>query len=307
MPFGIRGAARFGWGATRGGVDLGPRRLAARRRRRREAATRGGRTLGGSGLLSAVIVLALTPLSGSSATRPGQSTASAIPAVGTGAVPSVGPLFGASLARPHWCTAALLAVQGRDVVLTAAHCLRGTAAGVQFVPGYSQGRAPYGVWQVTAAYVDPRWLTRQDPQHDYALLVLAPHIVGRRRVLLQESVRGNVLWTAPAAGQLVNVVGYRAGVGDRAIACTARVYWHGGYPAFDCHGYTGGTSGAPFLTHYPGGGLAVRGAIGGLTQGGCLESTSYTSRFAPDAAAVLRRAQLGSRPDVLPAPRPSGC
>lgn len=313
MVFGfrVRRADRGGRGTTdgapRSGVVLGPRRQAGQLRRRREAAARRGRTVAGTGLLSAVIVLALAPLAGSSATRAGQSAAAGIPVAVTGGVASVGPLFGSSLTQPHWCTAALLAVPGRDIAVTAAHCLRGTGAGLQFVPGYSQGKAPYGVWQVTAAYVDPRWLSRRDPQHDYALLALAPHVVGQRRVLLQDSVRGSVLWTAPAAGQVIDAVAYRTGVGDRPITCAARVYWYRGYPAFDCHGYTAGTSGAPFLARYPGGGLAVRGVIGGLQQGGCRESTSYTSRFAADAAGVLRRAQLGARADVLPQPGGSGC
>jgi V8-like Glu-specific endopeptidase len=193
------------------------------------------------------------------------------------------------------------------VVITAAHCVNGTGAGLRFVPGYTRGRAPYGVWQVAAAYVDPRWRSRQDPRHDYAFLVLAPHVVRGRRVLLQDAVPGGLLRTAPATGRKVTVIAYPAGIGDDPISCTARVYRYRGFPAFDCHGYTTGVSGGPFLTADPGGGTAVRGVIGGLNQGGCSEFTSYTSSFTADAAATLRRAQPGARSDVLPVAGPSGC
>ena len=42
-----------------------------------------------------------------------------------------------------------------------------------FAPGYDSGATPYGVWTTTQAYVDPSWLSRQDPQHDYAILRVA--------------------------------------------------------------------------------------------------------------------------------------
>ena len=74
------------------------------------------------------------------------------------------------------------------------------------------------------------------------------------------------------------------------ISCTTRTYRRSGYPAFDCHGYVGGTSGAPWLSGVPGREGVVTGVIGGLQEGGDVERTSYSPAFGADIMRLYRRA-----------------
>ena len=223
-----------------------------------------------------------------------------------GGTPAVGVVLPRGMGSRHTCVGSVIRDQGADVVLTAAHCLSGTTKGVQFAPGYHDGVAPYGVWTVSAAYVDPRWISVQDPRADYAFLVMAPLQRQGRMVHLHDVIRGNVLGTAPPKGRGVTVIAYAAGLNDKPITCSTKTYLSGRYPAFDCHGFVGGTSGGPWLAKN-GTDLVVQGIIGGLHQGGCFEYTSYSPPFDRTTVAVFRRAQRGAAPDALPRRPDDGC
>jgi V8-like Glu-specific endopeptidase len=238
------------------------------------------------------------------------ATASAAPPIPTArtfdGVPGVGALFLNGTSQPHSCTADVISSPGRDLVLTAAHCLSGGGQGAEFAPGYHDGETPYGVWQVTAAYVDPHWLSTQDPQRDYAFLRIAPQRRAGRSMRLGDVVPGYALGTAPRPGDRVQVVSYPYGIDDKPITCSVPTYALTGYPSFDCHGYVGGTSGSGWLARR-GRSQVVVGLIGGLHQGGCVEYTSYSPRFDGDTFALYLRAARGGRPDVLPEPGSDGC
>ncbi len=222
--------------------------------------------------------------------------------------PTVGPLFRSGLSNRHGCTASVLTSPHRDLVLTAAHCISGTAAGYQFAPGYDAGKTPYGVWTVTHAYVDPSWVSSQDPQHDYAILQVADQERGRRVIGVQDVTGGNRLGFAPRPGQRVTDVAYNSGINDQPIRCTVPTYRTSGYPSFNCHGYVGGSSGSPWLARVPGTRTTlVKGVIGGLHQGGCFEYTSYSSAFGIDAYRLWLRASLGLDPDTVPTAGGDGC
>jgi V8-like Glu-specific endopeptidase len=237
------------------------------------------------------------------------------------------------LGQRHTCTASVLRSPGHNLILTAAHCIAGTGAGVLFAPGYHDGRAPYGVWTAERAYVDPSWIIGQDPAHDLAILTLRPQRRAGHTVNVQDRAGGNILGPAPAGGTLVQVPAYPVGINDDPINCRDRTYLTTGYPSFDCHFYVDGTSGAPFLrardddseghgegdSHRQGDGQGdgqggghgdaevVVGVIGGLHQGGCVDYTSYSSPFGSDTRRLLDRASRGLSPDVLPTPGSAGC
>jgi V8-like Glu-specific endopeptidase len=258
----------------------------------------------------ALTVLAVLLLSLSLAGAAGASTPRELPvATHVPAIATVGPLFGNGLGHDHGCTASVLLSPRHDLILTAAHCVSGSGAGMLFAPGYSSGATPYGVWTTTQAYVDPSWISRQDPQHDYAILRLAHQNRGGRQVGVQDVVGGgNLIALAPRPGQQLSVPGYPAGINDQPIDCAVRDYDTGGYPSFDCAGYFGGTSGSPWLIATGNSHLSlVAGVIGGLHQGGCVDYTSYSSAFSLDTYRLWLRASLGAKPDTVPAAGSDGC
>lgn len=219
---------------------------------------------------------------------------------------SIGVLAQTSAVQSHSCTAAVVSSSGGDVIVTAAHCVVGTGAGLVFAPGYRHGAAPYGTWDVRAAFVDPAWLTSQDPDDDVAFLVVAPSASNPNREPVQAAVGGFALGQAPAAGAAVQVTGYVVAADD-PIACGAVVYPTAGYPSFDCDGFAGGTSGGPWVATGANGADVLAGVIGGPHQGGCVESTSYSSPFTTGTAALLVRAESGGAADTLPSPGGDGC
>ncbi|MBV9487089.1 MAG: signal peptide-containing protein, partial [Frankiaceae bacterium] len=73
----------------------------------------------------------------------------------------------------HTCTASVVRSKHRDLIVTAAHCVRkGDGSGYTFVPGYNDGKTPYGVWRTVAAYGAAKWRHqgKRSTQRDWAFL-----------------------------------------------------------------------------------------------------------------------------------------
>jgi hypothetical protein len=248
---------------------------------------------------------ATLPATGSSA---GATTPTAQP--GPPFAPQIGAIFfpsvlGSSLllGLPHTCSGSVVHSAGRNLVLTAAHCVYGSGIGYDFVPAYHDGIAPYGVWSATRVYLDPAWASGHDPAHDYAFLQVLPRSIHGVRTNVEDVTGSYTLGTVPTPGTAVTVTGYLLGSKDEPLHCTAPVYYTGAYPSFDCGGYREGTSGGPWVT-----GSTVVGVIGGLHQGGCKDSTSYSAPFGADTLADWQRASTGSgRPDFVTPPGGPGC
>ncbi|GAA4477878.1 hypothetical protein GCM10023094_20880 [Rhodococcus olei] len=245
-----------------------------------------------TGAAAAVLLAATVTSAGSPVASAGPGARAADPD------PRIGPLF-VDGTPVHFCSGAVLDSAGGDLVVTAAHCLVGTGVGVGFVPGFDRGAAPFGEWAVTQVYLDPRWVATQDPRSDYAVVRVrrADAAVGGG---VEASVGGGLPMTvAPAVGVGVTVTGYPAG-NDRPVACTGGVTSTAGFPTLDCGGLSDGTSGAPWVDA-----SGVGAVVGGLDQGGCTDSVSYSSAFGPDALTLVRRADGGEPGDVAP-PAPTG-
>ena len=227
-----------------------------------------------------------------------------------GGVPSVGAVFDDGVTHPHSCSASVVLTPRGGLVLTAAHCVAGTGAGLLFAPNYDDGRTPFGVWTVQKAWVSPRWVRSQDPRTDYAFLQVAPQTRQGRTVHVQDVTGGSLLGLAPRAGTTVTSVAYPYGIDDEPITCVNRIVTTAGYPTFNCHGYPGGTSGSPLLLGGPthrGLPTVVVGLIGGLHQGGCYEWNSFSSPFGRDTLTTYLRAASGRPADTVPTAGSDGC
>lgn len=225
-------------------------------------------------------------------------------------LPQVGALFaGSSDQGLHFCTASVVHSSAGDVIATAAHCLSGTGVGLTFAPGYHDGVAPHGLWSVTAAYVDPRWLRSHDPTVDVAFLTVAPQTRDGRKVEVEHAVGADRLAVDQSLTTAVTVVAYPGQVGGRPLRCATTTYAHLGYAAFDCGGYVDGTSGGPWLMRFdPATGRGrLYGVIGGLNQGGCKPDTSYSAHFDAGTARLLARAAKGGPGDTVPPAGSDGC
>jgi hypothetical protein len=230
------------------------------------------------------------------ADRPAPSKSPTISDTGqaVGGVPDVGALFTASAGKlgTHFCTASVVHSAGGDQAVTAAHCMTGAQGQVVFVPGYANGKEPYGVWPVTAVYTDQDWQSAQDPDDDVAFLRLSDASGGVPVEGVTGAERLGTGWPVPA---LVRVIGYPGDV-DQPLSC---VNWAKSFSAtqleFDCDGYTDGTSGGPFLVGTSGaaGQGTVIGVIGGYEQGGDTSEVSYAAAFGAAAKALYQKAEAG--------------
>ncbi len=262
-------------------------------------------------IMLAVVALALpaTALAltlGSSA-RAGAAGADRMPtATRSAGVPEVGALYAGPRAARHACTASVVHSPRGNTLVTAAHCVVGSGSGMVFAPGQRGARFPFGRWIVTAAYLEPEWVTRQDPDADVAFLTVAPRTINGVRTEIEQAVGAFARGSGAVRGQRVTIIGYPAGGPNNPITCTTTVYLVRRFPSFDCRGFVSGTSGGPWLRvtrHGP----QIVGVIGGLNQGGCYDYTSHSARLARDADTAYGRASEGAPPDVAPVGDGDGC
>ncbi|MBO3749564.1 hypothetical protein J5X84_26090 [Streptosporangiaceae bacterium NEAU-GS5] len=80
--------------------------------------------------------------------------------------------------RPHWCTATSVQSNYHNLVATAGHCVYDTVANDStldkwvFVPGYYQGKTPWGIYVGKQAYTHYDFDVYEDGDRDYAFVVV---------------------------------------------------------------------------------------------------------------------------------------
>lgn len=194
----------------------------------------------------------------------------------------VGALFEHDETGEHFCTASVVASPGEDLLITAAHCINdGDGSGykqdIVFIPGYRDGAMPYGIWTPQRLIVAPQWANSADPNFDVGFIVLQPHDGAN----IQQVLGANQLGHDAGYQNLVRVTGYPSSAGA-PITCTN---WTSRQSAtqleFDCDGYTGGTSGSPWVSGFDPQTRTgtIVGVIGGYEQGGDTPSVSYSAYF----------------------------
>lgn len=76
------------------------------------------------------------------------------------------------------CSGSTVGGVSPSVVMTAAHCVSSGAGAWasdwRFIPGYANGRAPYGVYAASAFYVAKAWASGADEDDDVAFVVTRP-------------------------------------------------------------------------------------------------------------------------------------
>ncbi|MFI9156806.1 trypsin-like serine peptidase [Kitasatospora aureofaciens] len=235
-----------------------------------------------------------TPTDSPSATAPATPDAHSVVLGATGAAPAdnretatVGALFSGSVAPGnHFCTASVLHSATGNLLLTAAHCLT-SADGVTFAPGYRDGSAPYGTWQVTAIHTASGWSEKGDVDEDFAILETAPSN-GRK---VEDVVGGNKLGTDEPFGATVRLYGYPADA-EVPNLCTNTTAQQSAYQrVIQCPSYPSGTSGGPWINTATG---DVVGAIGGYQQGGDTDDTSYSAYFDHTIAELYDQAEAAA-------------
>jgi V8-like Glu-specific endopeptidase len=237
--------------------------------------------------LAAVVfgVLVVIPASG-------KASKVAMPSAAPGQSPAVGALFSMSDGhlQTHFCSASVVDSPSGDLVLTAAHCVTNSSSSpLAFVPDYSNGKAPYGIWVVSRVIVDQNWQSSSDPDDDFAFLVV--HRQGSQTPV-QDLTGAEAIGFNEPAGQKVLVAGYPGDLNTQISCVNTVISFSPTQLQFDCGGYTDGTSGGPFLADVvaPGTPGIVMGVIGGYQQGGDTPSVSYAARFGPSMEDLYKTA-----------------
>lgn len=122
----------------------------------------------------------------------------------------------------HFCTATVVHSPGRNLIVTAGHCLLAGRAGegaATFAPAYADGRVPYGTWKIAEVFEDPRWADGTNDDYDLAFARLAPDASGRN---IEDVTGAAVLDTTGRTDEQVTVTGYPRTARSRAPACPAR-------------------------------------------------------------------------------------
>ncbi|MEU5281790.1 trypsin-like serine peptidase [Streptomyces asoensis] len=239
-------------------------------------------------LLGAVVLLAVTSASEAAADGgPGPLGVTAV-AAATAQSDRVGALFSADdaeagrLTGEHFCTASVVHSPHGDLIATAAHCLTG-AGELAFVPGYRDGKAPYGSWRVGRVFLPDGWSKGQDEDSDVAFALVDE----RDGKGVEDVVGANRFATRTTTGATaVTVTGYPDAL-EVPIRCTNRPTAHTAtQQRVECPDFTGGTSGSPWVNGYG----EVVGVLGGHEQGGATADISYSVVLGPEAAELYRDA-----------------
>ncbi|WP_405526541.1 trypsin-like peptidase domain-containing protein [Streptomyces avidinii] len=261
-----------------------------------------------------------TPAAASPLPAPAPAVVPRLPALTPGVgqdfdgVPVAGRMFLVKGGGAYFCTASVVSSPGRNLVLSAAHCLLGSdTQQVAFVPKYTKAKPqPYGMFPVlrdaggrSRIWIDPRYRSQgvdRAAALDVAFAQVGPNARG---VPVESVVGGNRLVTgAGYAHARVTLIGYPSSAARPRLCANRTTKFTstdtripGSFLRINCTGYPGGTSGGPFLNHYDArtGTGDVVGVIGGWKTGGDKSDTSYSSYFGADIRNLYEKAVAGAK------------
>jgi V8-like Glu-specific endopeptidase len=214
--------------------------------------------------------------------------------------PTTGALFYTTGGEGHFCTASVVDSTVGDLALTAAHCVywNAFAANIEYVPGYHDGKQPYGAWPVAAITVASGWKVSHDPDLDFAFLTLAT-ADGRQ---IQARTGGLTIGFTRWYGEKIEVIGHNDSDAEPIRCATKSFRFRSGQMEFYCHGFWTGTSGGPWILGYNAkhGTGTVFGVIGGYELGGDYEWASYSAYFGSAAKILYEQAERASAPHPTP-------
>jgi V8-like Glu-specific endopeptidase len=179
---------------------------------------------------------------------------------GGGAVArTTGKVFFSMGSDDYVCSGSTVASANADVVITAGHCAKnGTGAWATnwtFVPGYSDGKEPYGSFTAKKFYVASQWSTQADNDYDVAFVTLNPAKVNGTSVDAGHEVGGQGIEFGHQPRQ-VTAFGYPADPpysGGQLDYCGGKVspdpYHETDDTGLNC-AMTAGSSGGPWLAGF---------------------------------------------------------
>jgi len=234
---------------------------------------------------------------------PPKGTPTAVPFAGS---PTTGVLFYTTGGKGHFCTASVVDSTADDLALTAAHCVysKGFATNIEYVPGYHNGKRPYGAWPVRAITVASGWKLSHDPDLDFAFLTLAT--AGGQQI--QARTGGLTIGFTRWYSEKIEVIGHNDS-GAEPIRCATKSFrFRTGQMEFYCHGFWTGTSGGPWIIGYnaKNGTGTVFGVIGGYELGGDYEWASYSAYFGSAAKILYEQVERAATPHPTPSVPPTG-
>lgn len=134
-------------------------------------------------------------------------------------VPYVGAVFSSKNGQPtnHFATAFVVTSKSGNILMSAAHILLGrNAAELLFVPGYTQGRDPHGVWSIRESYVTAAWQKEQNIDDDFCFLKVTADI---------QNTVGSLSLLTGASPQPCDVIGYPDGM-NSPVHATVPAAWY---------------------------------------------------------------------------------
>ncbi|GII89495.1 hypothetical protein Ssi03_74850 [Sphaerisporangium siamense] len=193
---------------------------------------------------------------------------------------TIGKVFFRLDGKDYWCSASSIQGKYRNLVATAGHCVydvdgnRDTLDEWVFIPGYYQGKAPWGIYVGKSAYTHYDFANYEDFDSDYAFVTVyngvtaaswnSPKWVDAGR--LGDNVGGQGFSWNQRIGQLVYAFGYPAGPhpdGDMPYTgltpkyCYGKTVAAGAASAFKAEAQvaikcsmTAGSSGGPWIAQY---------------------------------------------------------
>jgi V8-like Glu-specific endopeptidase len=200
----------------------------------------------------------------------------AVPFTGS---PTTGALFYTTGGKNHFCTASVVDSTAGDMLLTAAHCVywKTFATNIEYVPGYHDGKQPYGAWPVAKITVAHGWESSHDPDLDFAFLTTAS--MGGQQI--QARTGGLTMGFTRWYGEKIEAIGHNDTDAEPIRCATKSFRFRTGQMEFYCHRFWTGTSGGPWIIGYNakhGTGI-VFGVIGGYELGGDYDWASYSAYF----------------------------
>ena len=159
---------------------------------------------------------------------------------------TTGALFYTTGGKGHFCTASVVDSTADDLALTAAHCVYSNAfaTNIEYVPGYHDGKRPYGAWPVRAITVASGWKGSHDPDLDFAFLTLAP--AGGQQI--QARTGGLTIGFTRWYSEKIEVIGHNDSAAEPIRCATKSFRFRPGQMEFYCHGFWTGTSGGPWIS-----------------------------------------------------------